>query len=91
MQTLNIKKFGLAFGITCALLYIGCILLMLIAGREGTIFIFNSFFHGLNTEAIIRMDIPWWETLTGLSATFGLGWLTGASVAFFYNKSVQNV
>lgn len=90
METLNIRKLGLALGLTGVLLYIGCMLVMLIAGREGTVFVFNSFMHGLNTETIIRMDVPWLETLIGLVATFILGWLTGVSIAFFYNISPQN-
>jgi len=90
METLNIKKLGLALGLTGVLLYIGCMLVMLIAGREGTIFVFNSFMHGLNTETIIRMDIPWLETSIGLVATFILGWLTGVSIAFFYNLTTQD-
>ncbi len=89
-KTLSIKRLGLALGLTGVLLYIGCMLIMLIAGREGTIFVFNSFMHGLNTESIIRMDVPWLETLIGLAGTFILGWLSGASIAFFYNISTRN-
>ena len=87
METLNIKKLGLAFGLTGVLLYIGCVLVMLIAGREGTVMIFNSVMHGLETDTIIRMDIPWTETLIGLAVTFLLGWLTGASIAGIYNMN----
>ncbi|NOX85665.1 MAG: hypothetical protein GXO86_06840 [Chlorobi bacterium] len=90
METLNVKKLGLAVGLTGVLLYIGCILVMLIAGREGTIFVFNSFLHGLDTETIIRMDIPLIDTLLGLVATFVLGWISGALIASFYNISTQS-
>ncbi len=90
METLNVKKLGLAMGLTGVLLYIGCILIMLIAGREGTIFVFNSFMHGLDTETIIRMDIPLIDTLLGLVVTFVLGWLSGVLIAFFYNISAQS-
>jgi len=90
METLNVKKLGLALGLTGVLLYIGCILIMLIAGREGTIFVFNSFMHGLDTETIIRMDIPLIDTLLGLVITFALGWLSGVLIAFFYNLSTQS-
>ena len=88
METLNLRKLGLAMGLTGALLYIGCMLIMLVAGREGTIFIFNSFMHGLDTETIIRMDIPLIDSVLGLVATFVLGWMSGALIAFFYNISI---
>ncbi len=90
MKTLNVKKLGMAFGITGVLLYIGCVLIMLIAGTNGTVFFFNSIFHGLDTTSVIRMDISWWETLTGLIVTFVLAWLTGASVAYFYNMDAKS-
>lgn len=86
MNTINIKKFGLAFGITGALLYLGCILVMIIAGREGTILFFNSLLHGLDTAPIIRMDIPWWEALIGIIQTFIIAWLVGACIAGLYNN-----
>lgn len=90
MEILNVKRFGLALGLTGVLLYVGCILIMLIAGREGTIFVFNSFMHGLDTETIIRMDIPLIDTLLGLVVTFVLGWLSGMLIAFFYNTGAQS-
>lgn len=85
MKKLSIKNFGLAFGITGALLYLGCSLLMAIAGREGTVKIFNSLLHGLDTASIIRMDIPWWEELLGIAGTFVICWLTGICIAVIYN------
>ncbi|NOY36012.1 MAG: hypothetical protein GXO83_00375 [Chlorobi bacterium] len=85
MKTLNIKKFGFAIGVTGALLYLGCILIMLIAGHDGTVAFFNSVLHGLDTSTIIIMKISWWKALIGLVETFIIGWLTGASIAFFYN------
>lgn len=85
MRKLNVKKLGLAFGSTAAILYLGCVLLMLTVGQEGTVTFFNALLHGLDTSAIIRMDIPWWEALMGIVQTFILGWLTGALVAAIYN------
>ncbi len=89
MQYLNIKKLGLAFGLTGALLYLGCMIVMATVGREGTIKFFNSLLHGLDTSGIIRMDVPIWEAGLGLVQTFILAWLLGACVAGFYNASVS--
>ena len=85
MKTLNIKKMGLAVGTTGAVLYIGCIILMVSVGREETIFFFNSLLHGLDVEPIIRMSVPPLDAFFGIIQTFILGWLVGALIAAIYN------
>lgn len=89
MYRLNIKKFGFALGLTGALLYLGCILVMVTVGREGTITFFNSLLHGLDTRSIIRMDVPLLEAFFGIVQTFILGWLIGACIAAFYNAQIR--
>jgi hypothetical protein len=89
MNTINIKQFGMAFGLTGALLYLGCIILMVTVGREATIQFFNNLLHGLDTSSIIRMKVPWWEALIGLTETFIISWLVGACIAAFYNISMK--
>ncbi len=89
MNSINVKRFGLAFGLTGALLYLGCIILMVTMGREGTILFFNNLLHGLDTSSIIRMQVPWWEALIGLIETFVLGWIVGACIAVFYNITTK--
>lgn len=83
--TINVKKFGFAVGITWALLYLGCIILMSTVGHDGSVKFFNNLLHGLDVSAIIRMNIPLWEAGVGLLETFILGWLVGACIAGFYN------
>jgi hypothetical protein len=87
MQHINIKKFALAWGVTGAVFYLGCIILMATVGHEGTILFFNSLLHGLDTTAVIRMNVPWTEALMGLVEMFILCWLSGALVASVYNIS----
>ncbi|CAN5184131.1 hypothetical protein BH23BAC2_BH23BAC2_01410 [soil metagenome] len=74
MQHINIKKFALAWGVAGVVFYLGCIILMTTVGREGTILFFNSLLHGLDTSAIVRMDVPWTEALnrTGRNVYPGL-------------------
>lgn len=88
MNSIHIRKFGMAVGSTGVLLYLGCILLMLTVGRDGTIQFFNNLLHGLDSSSIIRMNVPIAEVLMGLIQTFVLGWLIGASVAGIYNFSI---
>jgi hypothetical protein len=85
MNRINIKRLGLASGITGALLYLGCMILVATVGHTGTVKFFNSILHGLDVSDILRTDIPLWEAGVGIIATFIIGWLIGASIAVFYN------
>ena len=89
MYLLNIKKLGFSLGLTGALLYLGCMIVMATVGRDGTIAFFNSLLHGLDTSSIIRMDIPLTEALLGIAQSFILGWLVGACIGAFYNAQVK--
>lgn len=89
MNHINVKKFGLAIGLTISLLYVGCMILMLSVGHTGTVKFFNSILHGLDVSSIVRMDVPIWESVVGLIETFILGWLVGACIAAFYNASLK--
>ncbi len=87
---INIKKFGFATGLTGALLYLGCIVVMATVGHDGTVKFFNSLIHGLDVSTIVRMEVPMWEAGAGIVETFVLGWLIGACIAGFYNAFVYN-
>ena len=87
MTHINVKKFGLAFGLTGAILYIGCIILMLTVGHGGTVNFFNSLLHGLDVSTIVRMEVPLWEVGIGIIETFILSWLIGACIAGIYNAT----
>ena len=87
MNHINIKKFGLAFGVTGALLYFGCALVMFVLGHDSTVKFFSTLLHGLDVSSIIRMDISPVEELFGLVQTFILSWLIGACIAAIYNVS----
>lgn len=63
---------------------------MATAGEAATIAFFNSLLHGIDVTAIIRTDMPLWESLVGFAETFVLGWLMGASVATIYNASLKD-
>lgn len=89
MNTISIKRFGLAFGLTGAILYLGCVILMATVGHEGSVKFFNSILHGLDTSSIVRMGVPLWEALIGLVETFILAWLVGACIACFYNMTAK--
>ncbi len=85
MEAIRIRRFGMALGLTSALLYLGCVFVMWTVGKEASILFFNSLMHGIDVTSIIRTDIPWWEVAMGLVEIFILGWLTGATIASIYN------
>ena len=85
MNTINIRKMGMAFGLTVAFLYLGCFGIMEIVGREGSIKFFNSLIHGVDFSPVVRMNMARWEVLIGTVETFVLFWLIGACIAAFYN------
>ena len=86
---LNVKKLGFATGLTVALLYLGCILVMLAVGQDGTVKFFNSLLHGLDVSSVIRMHVPLWEAGLGIVQTFILGWLIGACIGVLYNWQIN--
>ena len=90
MFRLNVKKMGFATGLTGALLYLGCMIVMLTAGKEGSIKFFNSLLHGLDTTNIIRLDVPLLEVLMGIVQTFILWWLIGACIGGGYNAQIKS-
>jgi hypothetical protein len=87
--TINVKKFGLAIGLSLALLYFGCALIMTIFGHNGTVNFFNSLLHGLDVSNIVRVDVPLGESVIGIIATFIIGWQFGVCIAAIYNASLN--
>ena len=90
MNYISIKRFGFAAGLTAALLYVGCAIVMISVGHDGTAKFFNSLLHGLDVSSIIRMNIGFGEICIGIIETFIIGWLTGATVAAIYNSTLKS-
>ena len=89
MMNIDIKRFGLAWGLTGALLYVVCVVIMMTAGKQGVIFFFDSLFHGIDVSPILRTDMPFWEMALGVVETFVFSWLIGAVIASIYNMSLR--
>ena len=87
MNHISVRKFGLAFGLTGALLYFLCAFTMFIIGHDNSIKFFNTLLHGLDVTSIVRMDISPVEEILGLVQTFILFWLIGACIAGIHNIS----
>ena len=87
MNTLSIRRFGLALGGTFALTYASCALVMSCVSRETSIRFFNGILHGLDVTPIMTARMSFSGVVIGIIEVFVLGWLLGAIIACFYNVS----
>lgn len=87
MGVINVKKFGLAVGLTFVILRLGCVIVLLTTTREQAVLFFNTLLHGLDVSSILRTEMSTLEMIYGIIQIFILGWLTGASIASIYNFS----
>ncbi len=87
MDAINVRKFGLAVGLTMVILRLGCIIVVSTISREQAIAFFNTLLHGIDVSSILRTEMSAQEMMFGLIQIFVLGWLTGATVASIYNFS----
>ncbi len=88
MGAINVKKFGLAVGLTLLVLRLGCMIVMATMSREQAIAFFNTLIHGLDVSLILRTQMSAQEMVYGLVQIFILGWLAGASIASIYNLQI---
>ncbi|MFT5512247.1 MAG: hypothetical protein ACI8SE_000644 [Bacteroidia bacterium] len=91
MGELNYKRLGVSFGLTGTILYLGCMILMVLFGKSGTVEFFNNVLHGLDVGPIIKMKISFGFSVLGLIYTFIIGWCVGAGIAGFYNASSKYI
>lgn len=89
MNKIDVRRFGFAIGSTAALLYLGCVVVLMVAGHDTAVRFGNSLLHGLDVSSIIQMSVPVSEALIGLLETFIIAWLAGASIASIYNATVR--
>jgi len=62
---------------------------MALLGKQNTIVFFNSLFHGLDVRLIMRMDVPFRDTVIGIIESFILGWVFGAIIGVVYNLGAE--
>lgn len=85
MNRISVKGVSCALASCCAVLYVGCVFIMLTVSKEVVVRFFNSILHGWDVSSIMRWDMPWWEAALGALEMFILGWLIGALFAVVYN------
>lgn len=86
---LNPKYFGLAFGATGLVFYLGCMLTMATVPHEAAVIFFNSLLHGIDVEPILKTSVPPAQVVLGLVTTFILAWFAGVLIAGIYNLSLR--
>jgi hypothetical protein len=85
MHRFSVWRFALALASSFAVVYLGCVWVMLTVSKETAIQFFNSILHGVDVTPIMRWEMPWWEMVIGVLEVFILGWLFGALMAVIYN------
>ena len=89
MNKISVKGASCAVGTCGAVLYVGCVFIMLAAPKDVVVRFFNSILHGWDVSPIMRWDMPWWEAAIGTFEMFILGWLIGALLAVVYNVCIS--
>ena len=56
MNTLNVKRFGFAVGAIFGLVYLGCVLVLLLAGRDAGRMFANSVANGSSTPHLVEIS-----------------------------------
>ena len=85
MDVIKVRRFGIAWGMTFTIIYVSSIILFLIAGHEGVVFVLNSIIHGVDFSSILRHDMAASEMTIGIVEVFVIGYLMGATIASIYN------
>ncbi|MCB9756990.1 MAG: hypothetical protein H6753_01045 [Candidatus Omnitrophica bacterium] len=88
MGAINVKKMGLACGLTLVVFRLGCIIVFMALSREQAIAFFNTLLHGIDVTAILKTETSVLEVIYGLVQIFILGWLGGATLASIYNLPI---
>ncbi len=85
MNNINIKRFAFAVGSTFAILYVGCVFLVMSVGTTGTALFMRDIFHWIDISLILRQEVHTFELFSGIIEIFIIGWLMGATIAALYN------
>ena len=89
MGAINIKKTGLALGLTMVILRIGCIVLFSVVNRAQAIYFLRTLLCGVDAGPIlVSAGMSMQDIIYGLIQIFVLGWLAGALFASFYNLQI---
>lgn len=86
-MSLSPIRFGLAVSTAAGVFYLGCVLLMAVAGPASLATFFQGLFHGMDPSPILVDQISLWITLGGFINTVILSWIFGALIAVVYNQT----
>ncbi len=84
-MSLSPFRFGLALAAAAGVFYLGCVLVMAVAGPTSLATFFNGLFHGLELSPLLVEQVGFWITLGGFVNTVILSWILGALIAVVYN------
>ncbi len=88
MNKLEVWAFGGAAALTTAVVYAVCAAAVLVSA-QGTLAFFNAWVHGIDLAPLLPAGgkpLTWSGFFYGLGATTATAYLSGALLAFFYNR-----
>lgn len=86
MGAINIRKMGLALGLTMVVLRIGCIILFSVVSHDQAVSFLRTLLCGVDVSPILLSEgMTVQDIIFSLIQVFVLGWLVGSLFASFYN------
>ena len=88
MGAINIKRMGLASGLTLVVLRVGCIILFSVVSREQAIAFLKTLLCGVDVSPLLATGMSAHDVIYGLIQIFVLGWLAGTLLTSIYNLQI---
>lgn len=86
MGAINVKKMGLALGLTLVVLRVGCIIVFSVVSREQAVGFLKTLLCGIDISPLLPSSVmAMQDVIYGLIQIFILGWLVGGLMASIYN------
>ncbi len=79
-RRLHVKSLVMAFGAAFSLFYLGCAVVLSIAGGETAAVFYNSLLPGMDVSSVANPNLPVWMALLGFVEAILLGCLWGGIV-----------
>lgn len=91
MEKLNPNVVALSLGVTSAILYILCLILIAITPVPAVVSLVNSLQHSIDFSSIATKNITFLGSIIGIIAWFIIAAVNGYIFAFVYNQIIKKL
>ena len=91
MEKLNQNVVALSLGVTSAILYILCLIVIAITPVPAVVSLVNSLQHSIDFSGIATKDITFLGSIIGIIGWFIIAAVTGYIFAFVYNWIIKKL